>query len=242
MSVMLGEWAAKQSMRPAPSCSPENPIYVATRWCGIASPRTSHSIMHSRRYGFRAMWPSGVENAGDVSASTATTSFPKDGLRCVTRLRRCRTSVVRGSRRLVARVAGQAGGKALKDRQYLQLDYKQTPQNSRISAITEAVKLRFGGVCIVADWIDAISERSDVHPDDVRRIHGTFGILPSPTLPTPGRLLVRRVRFSGTKTVAGDHRHCARSHRGHRVGPEHSAVVCPSPSTMTSSREPSASA
>jgi hypothetical protein len=44
--------------------------------------------------------------------------------------------------RVVAEIAGSSGGKQLKDRQYLQADYKSTPQGSRIGPITEAVRTR----------------------------------------------------------------------------------------------------
>ncbi|HVE23264.1 MAG TPA: hypothetical protein VNC39_14940 [Acidocella sp.] len=43
---------------------------------------------------------------------------------------------------IVARVAGTTGGKALKDRQYLQREYKQTELNRVIEPITERVRAR----------------------------------------------------------------------------------------------------
>jgi hypothetical protein len=44
--------------------------------------------------------------------------------------------------KIVARVAGTTGGKALKDRQYLQREYKQTELNRVIEPITERVRAR----------------------------------------------------------------------------------------------------
>jgi hypothetical protein len=43
---------------------------------------------------------------------------------------------------IVASVAGEAGGKALKDRQYLQQEYAETALNHVIAPITERVRER----------------------------------------------------------------------------------------------------
>lgn len=48
--------------------------------------------------------------------------------------------------RLVVRVAGGAGGKALKDRQYLQREYAETAQGKVIAPITERVRKRLSAI------------------------------------------------------------------------------------------------
>lgn len=44
--------------------------------------------------------------------------------------------------KVVARVAGDTGGKALKDRQYLQAEYADTELKHVIAPITERVRIR----------------------------------------------------------------------------------------------------
>jgi hypothetical protein len=55
----------------------------------------------------------------------------------------------------------------------------------------------------MADWIDAIAQRANIDRDAVERVHARYSIVPSPALPTPTRVTLSRVAFSGVKRLAG---------------------------------------
>lgn len=57
----------------------------------------------------------------------------------------------------------------------------------------------------IQSWLNAIAERAEVDVSTVEALLGQYRIEPSPVLPSPKRLLLKRIAFSGVKDAERDH-------------------------------------